>query len=179
MSPFTAQLGASHHVTCLRRPQRAFGKGGILHLGFRKTGRHIAAFTLEQMCHLFCLKRALETDSLVEPPVDTWGTAASGTDTWRCCVVDFCGFVWNTDVLLHPEPFEVFNHANQFLPSSSAGSRLPAPYGCIWWEHLEESFLLGAGEAETGPLQPSGRAPRHRESPQFSPFHLDFIYKLL
>lgn len=39
--------------------------------------------------------------------MDTWGTAASGTDTWRCCVVDFCGFVWNADVLLHPEPFEV------------------------------------------------------------------------
>lgn len=78
-----------------------------------------------------------------------------------------------------PRAFRSFNHANQFFPSSSPGSRLPAPYGCLWWEHLEESFLLGAGEAETGPLQPSGRAPRHRESHQFSPFHLDFIYKLL
>ena len=28
-------------------------------LGFRKTGRHIAALTLEQMCRLFYLKRAI------------------------------------------------------------------------------------------------------------------------
>ena len=35
----------------------AFGKGGILRLGFRKTGQHIAALTLEQMCHLFYVKR--------------------------------------------------------------------------------------------------------------------------
>ena len=38
----------------------AFGKGGILRLGFRKTGWHIAALTLEQMCRLFYLKRATE-----------------------------------------------------------------------------------------------------------------------
>lgn len=62
------------------------------------------------------------------------------------------------------------NHANQFLPSSSPGSRLPAPYGCIWWEHPEESFLPGVGEAEARPLQPSGRAPRHCESLLVSPF---------
>ena len=36
----------------------AFGKGGILHLRFRKTGRDIAALTLEQICCLFYLKRA-------------------------------------------------------------------------------------------------------------------------
>lgn len=36
----------------------AFGKGGISHLPFRKTGRHIAAFTLEWMCRLFYLKMA-------------------------------------------------------------------------------------------------------------------------
>ena len=38
--------------------EAAFGKGGILRLGFRKTGWHIAALTMEQMCHLFYLKRA-------------------------------------------------------------------------------------------------------------------------
>ena len=38
--------------------EAAFGKGGILRLRFRKTGRHIAALTLEQMCRLFYLKRA-------------------------------------------------------------------------------------------------------------------------
>ena len=36
----------------------AFGEGGLLCLHFRKTGRHIATFTLELMCHLFYLKRA-------------------------------------------------------------------------------------------------------------------------
>ena len=38
--------------------EAAFGKGGILRLRFRKTGRHTAALTLEQMCSLFYLKRA-------------------------------------------------------------------------------------------------------------------------
>ena len=38
--------------------EAAFGKGGILRLRFRKTGRHTAVLTLEQMCHLFNLKRA-------------------------------------------------------------------------------------------------------------------------
>ena len=38
--------------------EAAFGKGGILRLGFRKTDWHIAALTLEQMCRLFYLKRA-------------------------------------------------------------------------------------------------------------------------
>ena len=38
----------------------AFGKGGILRLCFRKTGRHIAVLTLEQMCRLFYLKRAFD-----------------------------------------------------------------------------------------------------------------------
>ena len=55
MSLFMAQL-----VTCLRLPQGGFGKGEILRLGFRKTGWHIAALTLEQMCRLFYLKRATE-----------------------------------------------------------------------------------------------------------------------
>ena len=39
-------------------PVAAFGKGGILRFPFRKTRRHIAALTLEQMCRLFYLKRA-------------------------------------------------------------------------------------------------------------------------
>ena len=39
-----------------------FGEGGILRLHFRKTGRHIAAFTLEQMCHLFYLKRVSDSE---------------------------------------------------------------------------------------------------------------------
>ena len=38
--------------------EAAFGKGGISHL--RKTGRHIAFLTLEQMCRLFYLKRAID-----------------------------------------------------------------------------------------------------------------------
>ena len=38
-----------------------FGKGGILHLPFRKTRVHIAALTLEQMCCLFHLKRVSVT----------------------------------------------------------------------------------------------------------------------
>ena len=63
---FTAQLRASRHITCLRLPQRAFGKGGILRLGFRKTGRHIAALTLEQMCCLFYLKRAYDHKSQIQ-----------------------------------------------------------------------------------------------------------------
>ena len=37
----------------------AFGKGGILRLGFRKTGRHITALILEQIRRLFYLKRAI------------------------------------------------------------------------------------------------------------------------
>ena len=40
--------------------EAAFGKGGVLRLCFRKTGWHIAALTLEQMCLLFFLKRACE-----------------------------------------------------------------------------------------------------------------------
>ena len=41
-------------------PEVAFGKGGILRFRFRKTGRHIA-LTLEQMCRLFYLKKAIDT----------------------------------------------------------------------------------------------------------------------
>lgn len=44
------------------------------------------------------------------------------------------------------------------------GSRLPPPYGGVWWEHPEEPFLLGTGEAETRLVQPSGRIPRCGES---------------
>ena len=47
------------HVTFTPTSETAFGKGGILGLGFRKTGQQIAAFTLEQMCRLFYLKRAV------------------------------------------------------------------------------------------------------------------------
>ena len=43
--------------------EAAFLKGEILGLGFRKTGRHVAALTLEQMCHLFYLKRARDTSA--------------------------------------------------------------------------------------------------------------------
>ena len=39
-------------------PVTVFGKGGILCLHFRKTGWHIASFTLEQMYCLFYLYRA-------------------------------------------------------------------------------------------------------------------------
>ena len=41
--------------------EAAFRKGGILHIHFRRTSRHIAALTLEQLCHLFYLKRATDT----------------------------------------------------------------------------------------------------------------------
>lgn len=72
----------------------------------------------------------------------------------------------NTWALAHSSACEVLFHANLqpvWLLCSAESKRL-APYGCVWWEHPEESFLLGSGEAETGPLQPSGRAPGHRES---------------
>ena len=46
-------------------PEAAFGKGGILRFRFRKTGRHITALTLEQMCLLFYLKRASVLGTLV------------------------------------------------------------------------------------------------------------------
>ena len=55
----------------------AFGKGGILHLPFRKTRWHIAAFALQQMCHLLYLKGATEGDS---EPVCYWRTL------WITCV---------------------------------------------------------------------------------------------
>ena len=58
MSLFTAPLQASRHVFT-PTSEAAFRKGGTLRLGFRKTGRHIAALTLEQMCRLFYLKRAI------------------------------------------------------------------------------------------------------------------------
>lgn len=65
---------------------------------------------------------------------------------------------------LHRFLFLLFsNNADHVLWSPSPGSRLPAPYGCVWWEHPEESVLLGAGEAETGPLQSGGRTSWHRE----------------
>ena len=48
--------------------EAAFGKGGILHLGFRKTGWHIAVLTLEQMCRLFYIKRA--TDSTTDTQIN-------------------------------------------------------------------------------------------------------------
>ena len=38
--------------------EATFGNGGILRLRFRKTGRHIVALNLVQMCRLFYLKRA-------------------------------------------------------------------------------------------------------------------------
>ena len=54
-----AQLHALRHITCLCLPQwRLFGKEGILNLPFRQTGRQSAAFTLQQMCRLFCLTGA-------------------------------------------------------------------------------------------------------------------------
>nr|XP_040018211.1 Fanconi anemia core complex-associated protein 24-like [Gasterosteus aculeatus aculeatus] len=41
-------------------------------------------------------------------------------------------------------------------------TRPEAAYGSVRREHPQEPVLLGAGEAETGPLQPRGRTPRHR-----------------
>ena len=46
--------------------EAAFGKGGILHLGFRRTGRHFAALTLEQMCRLFYLKRSHDKSDVTD-----------------------------------------------------------------------------------------------------------------
>ena len=46
--------------------EAAFGKVGILCLRFRKTGRQIAALTLEQMCSLFYLKRATVGQGLMQ-----------------------------------------------------------------------------------------------------------------
>ena len=50
----------SHHMFTATS-EAAFGKGEILRLRFRKTGRHIAILTLEQMCRLFYLKRAIQS----------------------------------------------------------------------------------------------------------------------
>ena len=57
------KLHATSHVYAYLRG--GFGKGGILRLGFRETGRHIAALTLEQMCCLFTLKRTPITPVLL------------------------------------------------------------------------------------------------------------------
>ena len=64
MSPFTAQLRASRHMFT-PTSEAAFGKGGILRLHFRKTGRQIDALTLEQMCRLFYLKRACDSSAAI------------------------------------------------------------------------------------------------------------------
>ena len=50
--------------------EAAFGKGGILRLGFRETGRHIAALTLEQMCRLFYLKRGSDSIKMIDKQKD-------------------------------------------------------------------------------------------------------------
>ena len=71
LSLFTAQLQASGHVFT-PTSEAAFGKGGTLRLGFRKTGRHIAALTLEQMCRLFYLKRANEGALFDHPQCIEW-----------------------------------------------------------------------------------------------------------
>ena len=51
-------------------PVVAFGKGGILHLHFRKIRRHIAALTLEQMCRLFYLKRGSDSIKMIDKQKD-------------------------------------------------------------------------------------------------------------
>ena len=59
--------------------EAAFGKVGILCLRFRKTGRQIAALTLEQMCSLFYLKRATVGQGLMQMSSvggGRWGDAA-------------------------------------------------------------------------------------------------------
>ena len=50
---------------------RLFGKEGILHLPLGKTRRHIAAFTLLQMSHLFYLKGACDSRFHRRLPVTT------------------------------------------------------------------------------------------------------------
>ena len=63
--------------------EAVFGKGGILRLGFRKTGRHIAVFTLEQMCRLFYLKTAN-----VRPTIK-WVQIGD-----KCCLLFLPSFQW-------------------------------------------------------------------------------------
>ena len=58
----------------------AFGKRGILRLGFRKTGQHIAALTLEQMCCLFNLKRANGFEELVYCGKESLGVCGARMD---------------------------------------------------------------------------------------------------
>ena len=53
------ELQVMSHVYAYLRD--GFWKRRNITLGFRKTGRHIAALTLEQMCRLFYLKRATLT----------------------------------------------------------------------------------------------------------------------
>ena len=56
----TSHADVKHHNYPSGGQVAAFGKGGVLHLLFRITGRRIAAFTLLQMCRLFYLKGATE-----------------------------------------------------------------------------------------------------------------------
>ena len=62
MSLFTAQLRASHHITCLRLPQRRLlGKEEYYALVLERQAGTLPPLTLEQMCRLFYLKRASVT----------------------------------------------------------------------------------------------------------------------
>ena len=78
ISPFMCGLikGFQLHYMFTPTPVVAFGEGGKLRLRFRKTRRHIAALTLDQMCRLFYQKRpSVCSDELTEfryqlcPPV--------------------------------------------------------------------------------------------------------------
>ena len=63
LSLFTAQVPASPLVTCLRQPQRRLLEKEEYYASVleRQAQTHIATLNLEQMCHIFYLKRA--TDS--------------------------------------------------------------------------------------------------------------------
>ena len=79
----------------------AFRKGGILHLGYRKTGRHIAALTLAQMCRLFYLKRVAVMFILFmtfsEP---SWFHVGVG-DSWNYMRFDFYNKLTNIICVIH------------------------------------------------------------------------------
>ena len=125
----------------------AFGKGGILHLGFRKTGRHIAALILEQMFHLFYLNRVRDSAvCLTWNQTSNWTGSWSGSWSWirglfvqclfslRTC--SSCWWDWNQMWLL-TEPWGVELGRSRSLLSCLLVKRLDRFFFSAWF-HVSE-----------------------------------------
>ena len=77
MSLFTAQLRASRHVTCLRLPQRwLLEKEEYYASVLERQAGTLLPLPLEQMCHLFYLKRATVNPSVLSSKSSLWVTEA-------------------------------------------------------------------------------------------------------